>query len=329
MYANDDYILLLSKQFSGEITPVEAAALNDWLTQSPENERLAAELRTVWEKTGGYGKAFSPDLDAAFRQVQAKIKMAERPRAKVVPLGQRLMRAAAVLLFLLAAVWGYREFSAPPLTKILAENEKRLVELPDGSRVWLRKGSEMEFPSKFSSSERRIKLSGEAYFEVAPNPVQPFLVNLPNGDAVKVLGTEFGVRSSENQTDIFVRSGKVFFAPKLQPKGVVLTARQKATFNRNAPQLTVEENATLNELAWQTGGLEFLSTPMEEVVGDLERHFNVKISLRNPAMRSCAHTSPLTTQPLEKVLENLALTYQFRVTSPAPGQYELTGGVCQ
>jgi ferric-dicitrate binding protein FerR (iron transport regulator) len=154
-------------------------------------------------------------------------------------------------------------------------------------------------------------------------------VDLPDDDVVKVLGTEFGVRLSANQTDVFVRSGKVFFSPKMQPKGVVLTARQKATFDRNATQFTVDENATLNELSWQTGGLEFVRTPMEKVVADLERHFNVKISLRNPTMRGCTYTSPLTTQPLEKVLESLALTYQFRVTSPAPGQYALLGGTCQ
>jgi ferric-dicitrate binding protein FerR (iron transport regulator) len=330
MYTNDDYILLLSKQFSGDLSPTESAALQKWLAQSPDNERLAAELRQVWEKTGGYGKAFSPNMDAAFRQVQMKIQTAEQPRAKIVPIGQRLMRVAAALLFLLAAVWGYRQISTPNVTKVFAQNEeKRLVELPDGSRVWLRQHGELEFPAQFINAERHVKLTGEAYFEVAPDAAHPFFVDLPNGDAVKVLGTEFGVRLLSNQTDVFVRSGKVFFSPKMQPKGVVLTAHQKATYDRQATQLTVDESATLNELAWQTGGLEFESTPMADVIADLEAHYNVKITLRNPAMRTCPHTALHTTQPIDKVLESLALTHQFRVGNPAPGQYELLGGNCQ
>jgi len=331
MQANDDYILLLSKQFAGEITPDEYAILLDWLNQSPEHQQLADQLRLVWEKTGSYSKDFSPELDAAFGQVRAKIEAAE-PILRVVSFRQKLIRIAAAVSLLIAGVWVYREYSTPALTTVFAHNEeKRLIELPDGSRVWLRHNGALEYPEQFVGSERHVKLSGEAYFEIASDVAHPFFVDLPNGDLVKVLGTEFGVRMSPNllQTDVFVRSGKVFFSPKLQPKGIVLTSHQKASYDRNITKLTVDESATLNELAWQTGGLEFLGTPMEEVVTDLEQHFKVKISLRNPAMRGCAHTSPLTTQPLEKVLESLALTYQFRVTSPAPGQYELSGGKCQ
>lgn len=332
MQANDDYILLLSKQFSGDISPEETSALRKWLAQSPENELLAAELRQVWEKSDGYGKVFSPDLDAAYRQIQAKIKTGTRHPMKAVPLARHLMRIAAALALVLAAVWAYREFSAPVSTSVFfARADKQLISLPDGSQVWLRKNGTIEYPTRFSGDERHVKLKGEAYFEVVPDPAHPFFVDISNGDVVKVLGTEFGVRmsSSELQTDVFVRSGKVFFSPKMQPGGVVLTARQKASYDRASTRLLVDKKATLNELAWQTGGLEFESTPMEKVIADLETHYKVKILLRNAAMRSCPHTALHTTQPIEKVLESLALTHQFRVTNPAPGQFELAGGTCQ
>ncbi|MBV6441292.1 MAG: DUF4974 domain-containing protein [Haliscomenobacteraceae bacterium CHB4] len=332
MQANDDYILLLSKQFSGDISAGESSALRKWLAQSPENELLAAELRQVWEKSGDYGKVFSPDLDAAFRQVQTRINSGARPRMKAIPVAQRLMRIAAALALLLSAVWAYREFSTPPSNTVFSAGaDKQLVGLPDGSQVWLRKNGNIEYPTRFSGDERHVKLKGEAYFEVVHDPAHPFFVDMSNGDVVKVLGTEFGVRmsSSELQTDVFVRSGKVLFSPKMQPGGVVLTGRQKASYDRASTRLLVDKSATLNELAWQTGGLEFESTPMEEVIADLETHYKVKITLRNASMRSCPHTALHTTQPIEKVLESLALTHQFRVSNPAPGQYELTGGTCQ
>ena len=332
MQANDDYILLLSKQFSGDISAEELTLLQEWLSQSPDNKQLAGELRQVWEKTGGYVKTFSPDLDMAYHQVQAKISRMEQPRVKVFVLGKQVMRIAATFALLFAAVWAYREFSVSPSTKILAENEeKRVFLLPDGSRVWLRQRGEMEYPVQFTGDERHVKLSGEAYFEVSHDPAHPFFVDLPNGDVVKVLGTQFGVRipSGQGKTDVFVRSGKVFFAPKMRREGVILTGQQKATYDHTSTQLIIDKSATLNELAWQTGGLEFVSTPMEEVIADLETYYNVTITLRNTAMRNCPHTALHTTQPIDKVLESLALTHQFRISNPAPGQFELTGGSCQ
>ncbi len=332
MQANEDYILLLSKQFSGDITPEESVSLQKWLAQSPENDRLGAELRQVWEKTGSYGKNFSPDLDIDYQQVQAKLHRMSPSHVKVVSTRQWLVRIAATFALLFSSVWAYREFSTPASMRVFAENgEKQLVNLSDGTHVWLRHSGTIEYPAQFTGTERHIKLTGEAYFEVSHDPSHPFIVDLPNGDVVKVLGTEFGVRMSASQlkTDVFVRSGSVFFSPKLQPDGIVLTARQKATYDRNATQLSVDKSATLNELAWQTGGLEFVNTPMAEVIADLEAHYKVKITLRNSAMRTCPHTALHTTQPIEKVLESLALTHQFRVTNPAAARYELSGGTCQ
>ncbi|MCB9353939.1 MAG: FecR domain-containing protein [Lewinellaceae bacterium] len=331
MHSNDNYILLLSKKHSGEISPDEQAALDEWLAQSPEHSLLAAQMKAVWEQAGSYQKEFSPDLDAAFRQVQDRIRAEERPPLRVVSLGSRLLRIAAALALILASVWSYREFSAPDMMRAVAGAETRMLSLPDGTDIWLRQNAEIAYPTHFDGNERHVSLQGEAYFEVAHNPARPFIVDLPNGDRVKVLGTKFGIRLDPalNQTMVFVRSGKVHFSPKLQPNGVILTERQKAVYDRNSTQLTVDKYASLNELAWQTGGLEFVRTPMEEVVSDLERFYKVDITLRNTAMRACLHTAPLTNQPIEKVLESLALTYQFRVEHPAPGQYVLSGGDCQ
>lgn len=330
MQANDDYILLLTKQVSGQITAEESEQLNVWLAQSPDHEQVVRQFRQVWEKTGGYGKTFEPDLDLAFGQLQQRIRVEERLPVKIVPIGRQLWRIAAAMALVLASVWAFDHYTTPETRSVSASNEdKRLVNLPDGSRVWLRQHAEIRYPVQFRGSERHVYLRGEAYFEIAHDPAHPFFVDMPGGDLVKVLGTRFGVRQNKTQTDVFVRSGKVLFSPGEQPRGVELTARQKASYNREKTHFAVDKNATLNELAWQSGGLEFEHTPMQEVISDLEQHFHAKITLKNTSMRACLHTAPLTSQSLEKVLESLALTYQFRVSNPAPDQYVLSGGICQ
>ncbi len=327
----NEFILLLSKRFSGEINPAESAMLDEWLRQSPENEQFATKYQRIWEKAEGYGKTFSPKLDADFQKVQARIRDLARPTMRV-SLGQRLMRAAAVLALLLTAFWGWQQFSSSPASQIIvsAENTgKHGIGLPDGSRIWLREGSQLAYAEKWAEKERRVKLCGEGYFEVAHDPARPFKVELENGGSVEVLGTQFDVRQTADETAVLVRSGKVRFSPTAQTAGPVLTANQKAVFEHSAAQVRVSSLNSLNELSWQTGGLEFVNTPLNHVVSDLERYYGVKIALRNPAMSNCPHSAPLTSQPIEKVLETLALTHQLKVKKLGERSYELIGGQCR
>jgi len=334
MQLNDDYILLLNKDFTGEITPRESAQLSAWIQQSPENQQLAIDLRRVWDLTDARQKSFHPDLDADFAVVQQRIREAAPAPVRIVPMGRRLLRMAAVLIFLIAAVWGGRLLfapSAPDQIEYAADSDKRLIELPDGSRVWLRHNGSLEFPHEFKGNERRVKLSGEAYFEVAHNPAQPFRVELSAGGFVEVLGTQFNVCAQPrlDETSVLVRTGKVRFSPDGKSEGALLTKSQKAVFSRQNAKVKVAQVASFNELAWQTGGLEFVSTPLSTVVSDLELYYKVSIELRNPALRDCTYTAPLTNQSIEKVLQSLVVAYNLQLKSPAPGQYVLEGGNCQ
>ncbi len=326
-----EFILLLSKRFSGEINPAESAMLDEWLRQSPENQQFAKETQLAWEKAEGYRKTFSPDLDADFQKVQARIRNHAAPALRA-RLGQRLLRAAAVVAMMLTAVWGWQQFSAAPGQEVIvaAENAgQKSVELPDGSRIWLREGSQLAYQKKWTGEERHVKLRGEGYFEVQHDPARPFKVELENGGSVEVLGTQFDVRQTANQTSVLVRSGKVRFSPTAQTAGQILTANQKALFDLPSANLRVTNLSSFNELSWQTGGLEFVNTPLNHVVSDLERYYGVKISLNNPAMSSCPHSAPLTSQPIEKVLETLAVTHQLNVKKLGERSFELSGGQCR
>ncbi len=326
-----DFILLLSKRFSGEISPEESILLDDWLSQSPEHEQFAKETQHIWDKTAGYGKAFSPDLKTDFKAVQARIR-ATAPAQFGVTLGQRLMRAAAVVALMLCAVWGWQQFSNAPVAEVIVsanKAENKSVDLPDGSQIWLREGSQLTYAEKWTGKERRVKLRGEGYFEVQHDPAHPFKVELENGGSIEVLGTQFGVRQVANQTSVLVRSGKVRFSPTATTAGPVLTANQKAVFDHVAAQVRVSNLNSLNELSWQTGGLEFVNTPLDQVVIDLEKYYGVKIYLLNPAMAHCPHSAPLTSQSIDKVLETLAVTHQLRVKKTGDKTYELNGGQCR
>jgi ferric-dicitrate binding protein FerR (iron transport regulator) len=329
---DNDYIVLLHKELTGEINPAEKAALSDWIAQSADHALLADDLRAAWEKSEGYEKKFKTDLDAAFGQVQARIR-AESPM-RVVSFRQQLLRVAAVVTILIAGIWGFQHFAGvgntPDQVIVSSEGDIKEVALPDGTHVWLRKGAQIEYPAAFTGKGRPVQLRGEAYFEVAHDASKVFHITLEDGKSgVEVLGTAFNIRQGPQETAVTVRNGKVRFYPDDNSKSVVLTAGKKAVLNKIKRQIVTENVLTFNELSWQTGGLEFIRTPMRKVISDLETYYGVQITLTNTDLQDCTHTAPLTNQPLEKVLESLSLTYQMQVKKTGPKAYLLTGGSCQ
>lgn len=329
----NEYLLLLFKQLSGDISPTELSLLQNWLGESPEHERMAREYTMIWSASGNYQKKFTPDLDLDFSKVQARIRAEERPSIKILSLNQKLFRAAAAVAILCLSVWGYNTFNTPAYFDSLAsaqQLEKKLITLSDGTQVWLRKGSSLEYANSFAGKKvRRVKLNGEAYFEVAHDASHPFQVELADNASVEVLGTQFNVCQSEEGTSVLVRSGKVRFSPDGKTQSPVLTANQKAIFDRKASSLKVSNAATLNELSWQTGTLEFVKTPLSQVVTDLEKYYKVKISLLNPALADCPHSAVLSNQSIKAILDGLAVAYQLKVAEVTAGKYTLSGGQCR
>lgn len=331
----NDYIVLLHKQLTGEISPAEQTILSEWLGQSAENQGFADDLRVAWEKSAGFEKDFQPDLDAAFRNLQARIQTepASMP-LRVLSFRRQLLRVAAAAAVLIFGVWGYQQFSgavaAPDSVVVSSSNGNSEVLLPDGTRVWLRQGAQMEYPAALAGKERLVRLQGEAYFEVASDSSKVFRVMMEDQKGgVEVLGTAFYVRQNTEETTVTVRSGKVRFYPDKDSKSVILAAGEKAVLNKSKRQLSTETVVTFNELSWKTGGLEFVRTPMRQVISDLETYYGVQITLTNTNLQYCKHTAPLTNQPLAKVLESLSLTYQMQVKQTGPKTYQLTGGTCQ
>jgi transmembrane sensor len=334
LHNNNDYLLLLSRQFSGEITPEETETLRAWRAASDENERYALEMESVWERSGAYDRAVPTDVEADFRALQAKIRREEIAVVRSAPLrpfysliGRAAAAAAAVVLLAVFALRQWRGAPDAASAVAVAEVEKMEVGLPDGSKAWLRRGARLEYPTRFDGSERRVSLQGEAYFDVAPNPQQPFLVTTADGGKVEVLGTQFGIQPLDDGASVIVREGKVRYTPSGDGEAVVL-AGQKATYNRVSRQVKVATAYSFHEIAWQSGILEFVKAPMQMALEDLGQYYKVDLELQNPAMRNCPVSARLDSPDIDKVLDYMTLTYRFNIRKTMPGHYILTGGNC-
>ena len=129
--------------------------------------------------------------------------------------------------------------------------------LPDGSKVWLDAASSVRYPTAFTGTTRSVELSGEAYFEIAPNASQPFLIT-SNGVTVQVLGTEFNLMAyaDEDAVRTTLVSGSVRADPR---KGDQLQIRpgQQASWPRSGDALKLVAPDMQEVLAWKQGEFRF------------------------------------------------------------------------
>ncbi len=159
--------------------------------------------------------------------------------------------------------------------------------LSDGTRVWLNAGSSLRYPASFAASRlsRNVEISGEAYFEVAPDKTKPFYVS--KGDMeVMVLGTHFNVNAYDDESDIRVTllEGKVSVsgAPSrpgvLAVKPLVLAPGQQALLTSHDSRLTLNANPNLEEtLAWKNGTFQFNNTSIEDIMRQVARWYDVEV----------------------------------------------------
>lgn len=154
-----------------------------------------------------------------------------------------------------------------------------MLTLPDGSRVWLNASSSLNFPSAFSGRERKVTLTGEAYFEVARNENKPFLV-VVNDMQVEVLGTHFNINGYDNEALLrtTLLEGKVKVGSVTgSGEQAVLLPGQQAQFRRTGI-LSVLNNVNLQEaVAWKEGMFVFDNTDINSIMRQLERWYDVEV----------------------------------------------------
>ena len=162
-------------------------------------------------------------------------------------------------------------------TLIVPYGKRSILTLSDGSKVWLNSGSVLEFPARFAGDNREVRLaSGEIYIEVAPDKKKPFYVHTSDFH-VRVYGTRFNVSAyADSPQSVVLVEGSV----GLQSVGgneVKLMPNEQAVCSRDGTFDTQEVD--VNQLiSWKDGYLEFDDTPMEDVLKQISRYYNLSFS---------------------------------------------------
>jgi len=152
--------------------------------------------------------------------------------------------------------------------------------LPDGTQVWLNAASSITYPAAFMGKQRKVKISGEAYFEVTQDKGKPFVVEMDGGMPVEVLGTHFNVNSYVDEgpvkTTLLEGSVRVNASVFSGGRDVVLRPGQQA--RADGQRLSVTSNINVDKvMAWKNGLFNFEDASLQEVMRQLERWYDITV----------------------------------------------------
>ena len=306
----------------------EESWLQEWLTTT-ENRKTLEKIIKIWEFPETLLPA--PDIENAWQKCIEKTgiqpTLLDHPPPQQVRFhvtqfisqlfDSKILRYAAIILFIiitpilinrLVKTENWKEVSVPNAQRIT-------VVLSDRSKVILDAGSTLRYPERFSKRNRKVYLNGEGYFEVTSQPEKPFIVHA-NHAMVKVIGTRFNIRAwpahPESMVAVTVAEGKVSLGPENQESEIILSKGQYSELTKNKYP-TIPRNVDIDQhLSWLHREIYFQNVPLSEVLDQLERWYDVKITIKDSSLVSDRVTVFIAERPLKDLLEVISLMNNVR-----------------
>lgn len=330
---DDTKYILLDRYLTGDCAPAERERVQGWI-DAHRSQRAMLEWMGSLKQTAEQLQP-SWDPDELWHALESRIEAAEagarHPPARFVGIAVprrpassvHLLRIAAVIALAVGSValWrlaGSRVPRAEPAgmrTYVTHRGERAVFTLVDGSRITLGAGSRLDVPEAYSGRSREVVLQGQAYFEVARNPVKPFRVHA--GRAVtEVLGTKFDVRAYREDATVAVAvaEGSVAVAAADRPPANLVLHRGDLARLDSTGDLRVEHGIAIDQyLAWTQGRLEFVNAPLRDVIPELVRWYDLDIRLGDSNLATRPLTASLGTESADEMLRLLEASLQVRV----------------
>ena len=321
--------LLIHKKLANQLNQAEELLFNEWINATPENLKEFQTLEQIWKKSSEIKLPQAVNTEKAFTKLSLKIQKPtqtdEVRRLRMKP-SSLLRYAVAASVLIAICIGGIYFFKSEPQIQSFATShrEKKQIKLEDGTLVFLNSNSSLNIEDFSRSTERKLELKGEAYFEVAKDPQRKFIVRLASG-SIEVLGTKFNVLSSSSLEEITVTEGHVRFTSK-DSKSVDAIVNQKIEIKDS--NLEVRDEQDFNEIAWHTNMLQFNNTELSEVCKDLSKYYNTNISLSKECLSKLRFTSPLDLSKGSNIIQSLSIickTFNLQYSNNQVNTYIIDG----
>lgn len=187
-----------------------------------------------------------------------------------------------------------------------------MIILADGTKVWLNAGSKIRYPVTFVANERRVELSGEAYFEVAKDKKKPFIISM-GVNSVQVLGTSFNLKAYKGDPDIYTTLVEGSVRMKTPAQSMDLKPNEQGIINIKTKNITREQVDVNLYTGWKNGRFIFDNQPLDEIMSAISRWYGIDVVFENQAARKVTFTGNLKRyESLNKIITMLEMAEQIK-----------------
>ncbi|NBW35294.1 MAG: DUF4974 domain-containing protein [Cytophagia bacterium] len=319
----DDIDELIGKYLAGEATDMERQQVEEWCAQSADNKKYFEQLQTIFEKAALVADHSDYDADLAWKKVKGNIQKNHH-----TPISWSYWRiAASVALIAISGFLVYQQFFNNTSRLTLASSNVVIKDsLPDGTRVALNKQTEMSITYDAKQKKGRIKLKGEASFEIKHDQEKEFIVEVEEL-LIRDIGTVFNVEAypESNTVAVTVQEGEVHFYTQ-QKEGIFIKAGSKGVYDKISKSFTLQ-NADTNVIAYQTRQFVFEERDLQQVVEELNAIYEKKIRI-SEKLKTCKVTVNFNNEEIDTIAEILAETLNLKITTSS-NEINLEGEGCE
>ncbi len=320
---------LIGKYLAGEATADETQRVERWVRDSTANQQYFNQIKTIFDRAAAVHDTQHFDEDAAWQKLKSRIALRETrtsvfPSRDASPSWWKI--AASIIVVLGIGLYAYTMiYRGTKDLQVTATKETVSDTLPEGSKVFLNKETKLAYSFDKKKKIHRVKLQGEAYFNIQHDDKKTFVVET-GGVFIRDIGTSFNVKAYPDSStiEVVVEEGEVIFYTE-NDSGITLRANGKGIYNKVTKKFTVDQPES-NALAYKTKFFMFSNSDLGTVVEELNQVYTKKIILPDH-LKNCRLTVTFNNESVEEIVQIIAETLGFTV-SVSEDRLTLEGEAC-
>ena len=272
--------------------------------------KLTKKEQLIWDLCSKIQHKKAPLKVDVWMRLEQQIEISAQPQkieTYKIPIFKRTLLPRIITAFFIIIL-----ISIPTIKMLNTVNiysgygeETKIISLNDGTKVHLNAGTTLSYSKNFNSTNRKVALSGEAYFEVEKGS-SPFIISTDLAK-VTVLGTKFNVRSREDGLEIGVNEGKVKIENKT--KSIDLKKGEQVDIIIDQPKILSVSEISNFYPGWKNNKLICDNSSLEKICKELERRYDAKIKFQNNLQKKTTISGIIDLSPndLDSVLSSISL----------------------
>lgn len=305
---------LLVKYLADEATPPEQEMVEEWVKTSDANRHYFQHYQLIWKESKKVAAGAEVDENKAWQRFQKRVKKQGPSTGRHTSFGW--WRVAASIIIIAGIAWLVSSLlengsSEPAIVNIVSISEVKKDTLPDGSVATLNKHTELSYPKSFKGKTRKVKLRGEAFFNVQPDKERPFIIDVEDVQ-VKVVGTSFNVRSYNGKTEVIVETGIV----QVMKAGKTIELRAGERILFEAIDTVAKKEQSDDKLYNYYVSRTFVcdNTPLWKLVEKLNEAYDVNIRIGREELRKLPLNVTFNDESLDVILDIISETLLIKVS---------------